>query len=135
MEKKKILLIDDEDNFRDGVKIALKKRGFLVTDAADGYEGMRHIIRSSAGVDEFSLIVLDIMMPKISGADILEYIVHKKVKTPVLVITGFMNYDIKCFCSRLKKVDILQKPFSSSAFLEKVNEMLAAPETIGDRHA
>lgn len=124
MMTKKILLIDDEDTFRSGAKIALKKQGYKVVDAADGYEGMRHIIRNGLGGEEYHLIVLDIMMPKVSGADILEYMVHKRIKTPVLVITGFMNYDIKCFCSRLKKVDILQKPFQSSEFYEKINEML-----------
>jgi len=135
MEKKKILLIDDEDNFRSGVKIALKKQGYLVTDAADGYEGMRHIIRSSVTEEKFDLIVLDIMMPKVSGADILEYMIHKKINTPVLVITGFMNYDIKCFCSRLKKVDILQKPFQSSEFFEKIKSMLHDDDKGGHNEA
>lgn len=128
MENKKILLIDDEDHFRSGVKIALKKQGYLVTDAEDGYEGMRHIIRSSVTGETFDLIVLDIMMPKVSGADILEYMIHKKINTPVLVITGFMNYDIKCFCSRLRKVDILQKPFQSSEFFSKINTMMKGDE-------
>jgi len=132
METKKILLIDDEDQFRSGVKIALRKQGFIVTEAADGYEGMRHIIRSTTSTEEdYDLIVLDIMMPKVSGTDILEFMVHKKLETPVLVITGFMNFDVKCFCSRLNKVDILQKPFLSSVFLDKINEILT--DTTTDR--
>jgi DNA-binding NtrC family response regulator len=134
METKTILLIDDEENFRSGAKIALKKKGFHVTDAADGYEGMSHLIRSSAVKSTYSLIVLDIMMPKISGVDILEFMVHKRINTPVLVITGFMNYDIKCFCSRLKKVDILQKPFSSADFFDKINEMLSDEDKNGDNN-
>ena len=128
MENIKILLIDDEDQFRRGVKIALKKQGFDVTDAADGYEGMQHIIRSMTSGIEYDLIVLDIMMPKVSGADILEYMVHKRLKTPVLVITGFINYDIKCFCSRLNKVEVLQKPFMSTVFMEKITEMINEPK-------
>ncbi|ADD66986.1 response regulator receiver protein [Denitrovibrio acetiphilus DSM 12809] len=127
METKNILLIDDEDQFRNGVKIALKKQGYKVIEAADGYEGMRHIIRSATSDEHYNLIVLDIMMPKVSGADILEFMVHKNIDTPVLVITGFINYDIKFFCSRLSKVDILQKPFLSSVFISKINEMLAEP--------
>ena len=128
IEKKKILVIDDEDHFRSGVKIALKKQGYQVTDAADGYEGMRHIIRSSVTGEVYDLIVLDIMMPKVSGADILEYMIHKKINMPVLIITGYMSYDIKCFCSRLRRVDILQKPFQSSEFFEKVEQMLKEGE-------
>lgn len=128
MSKLKILLIDDEDHFRSGAKIALKKQGYLVTDAEDGYEGMRHLIRSSVTGETYDLIVLDIMMPKVSGADILEYMIHKKINTPVLVITGFMNYDIKCFCSRLNKVDILQKPFQSIEFFEKIEAILNVNE-------
>jgi len=124
MGTKKILLIDDEDQFRSGAKIALKKLGFQVTDAADGFEGMRHIIRNNIVGEMFSLIILDIMMPRVSGTDILEFLIHKKIDTPVLVITGFMNYDLKCFCSRLSRIDILEKPFLSSDFYEKVKTMI-----------
>ncbi|MGD9808750.1 MAG: response regulator [Deferribacterales bacterium] len=124
MKGKKILLIDDEDNLRTGVKIALKKQGCNVVDVADGFEGMRHVIRVTSGLDTFNLILLDIMMPKVSGIDILEYMVHKRMNTPVLVITGYMNYDIKCFCSRLESVQILQKPFSHDELMEKIHGIL-----------
>jgi DNA-binding response OmpR family regulator len=121
---KKILLIDDEDQFRSGAMIALKKQGYSVTDAADGFEGMQELIRSTTLGEVYDLIVLDIMMPKVSGTDILEFLIHKKIKTPVLVITGFMNYDLKCFCSRIKAIDILEKPFISADFYEKVKKMI-----------
>jgi len=124
MKGKKILLIDDEDNLRTGVKIALKKKGCTVVDVADGFEGMRHVIRVTSGLDSFNLILLDIMMPKVSGIDILEYMVHKRMDIPVLVITGYMNYDIKCFCSSLESVQILQKPFSHDELMEKINSIL-----------
>jgi len=133
METKKILLIDDEDQFRSGAKIALKKMGYQVTDAADGFEGMTHIVRTSATGEPFSLIILDIMMPKVSGTDILEFMIHKRIKTPVLVITGFMNYDLKCFCSRLQNIDVLEKPFHSSEFYEKVSSMIQT--NTGEIHA
>lgn len=120
MEKKQILIIDDEDNLRAGVKIALKKHGYSVVDASDGYEGMRHILRSVSGNEIYNLIILDIMMPKMSGIDILEFMVHKNINIPVIVITGYMNYDIKCFCSTLNEVQILQKPFSHSELMEKI---------------
>lgn len=135
MSNKDILLIDDEDYFRNSVKIALRKKGYQVTDAADGYKGMQEIIRSRTAGKDYHLIVLDIMMPKISGTDILEYVVNKEIKTPVLVITGFMNYDIKCFCSRLNRVEILQKPFNSKEFLEKITEMITEDNIEGENEA
>ena len=85
---------------------------------------MRHVIRVTSGLDSFNLILLDIMMPKVSGIDILEYMVHKRMDIPVLVITGYMNYDIKCFCSSLESVQILQKPFSHDELMEKINSIL-----------
>jgi len=124
METKKILLIDDEEQFRNGAKIALRKMGYQVIDAGDGFEGMQLLMRYAATGESFHLIILDIMMPKVSGTDILEFMIHKRIQTPVLVITGFMNYDLKCFCSRLKEIDVLEKPFISKDFYERVDQMI-----------
>ncbi|PLX68936.1 MAG: hypothetical protein C0603_04425 [Denitrovibrio sp.] len=124
METKKILLIDDEEQFRNGAKIALRKMGYQVIDAGDGFEGMQLLMRYAATGESFHLIIIDIMMPKVSGTDILEFMIHKRIQTPVLVITGFMNYDLKCFCSRLKEIDVLEKQFISKDFYERVDQMI-----------
>jgi DNA-binding response OmpR family regulator len=123
MENKKVLLIDDEDQFRSGAKIALKKMGYEVVEAADGFDGMKQIVRNNLVGNMFNLIILDIMMPKISGVDVLEFLVQKKIDVPVLIITGFMDYDLRCFCSKIKSLSVLEKPFQSVDLMEKVNSL------------
>ncbi|PLX70096.1 MAG: hypothetical protein C0603_03925 [Denitrovibrio sp.] len=124
METKKILLIEDEEQFRNGAKIALRKMGYQVIEACNGFEGIQLLMSASATGNIYHLIILDIMMPKVSGTDVLEYLIHRKIQTPVLVINGYMNYDVKCFCSRLKEIDVLEKPFVSHDFYETVNKII-----------
>lgn len=131
MEKIKILLIEDESLFRTAVRIVLTRRGYEILEAADGEEGMQIIIGGNLEESGVRLILLDLMMPKISGIDILEYLIEAKIDVPVLVMTSMLDFDIRFFCSRIKKICVLQKPFSSKEFFEKVNEMLCSGCKVG----
>jgi len=124
MTKKKILLIEDEAVLRSSVRMLLNIRGFDVVEAADGDIGMQYLTGCIAGRDEYHLILLDLMMPKISGIDILEYMVEEHVNIPVLVMTSMLDYDISYFCSKLESVCIIHKPFTSNEFFKKVNKMI-----------
>jgi FixJ family two-component response regulator len=126
MEKRRILLIDDEDQFRSGAVIALKKLGYQVIDAENGFVGKNHIISSFENKKPFALIVLDIMMPKTSGTEILDFLTKYDEVPPVLVTTGFMDYDITKYSAKLENIDLLEKPFSSNKFSEKIKEMINA---------
>jgi DNA-binding response OmpR family regulator len=125
MNDKRILLIEDEALFRTAVKIVMTRRGYDVIEAGDGDVGMQYIITSILEDKPYNLILLDLIMPKVSGIDVIEYMIEEKITTPVLVITSMLDFDIGYFCSRLKNISVLQKPFSSKEFFSKMEEMLS----------
>jgi DNA-binding response OmpR family regulator len=134
MKGKRILLIEDEALFRTAVRIVMTRRGYDVVEAGDGDEGMQCIISSILEENPYSLILLDLIMPKVSGIDVIEYLIEEKIETPVLVITSMLDFDIEFFCSRLKNISVLQKPFSSKEFFRKLNDMLGTLSENGGRH-
>lgn len=122
--KNRVLLIDDEDQFRNSVKIALKRRDVEVVEEKDGFDGLKNIIFSKTTGSFYDLIIVDIMMPRVSGIDILEFLVQKRIDVPVIVVTGFMDYDLKFFCSRIKRISVLEKPFHQNVLVDEVLKML-----------
>lgn len=128
MNDKRILLIEDEALFRTAVKIVMTRRGYDVVEASDGDVGMQDIITSILEEKPYNLILLDLIMPKVSGIDVIEYMIEEKITTPVLVITSMLDFDVEYFCTRLKNISMLQKPFSSKEFFSKLEEMLGQAE-------
>ncbi|MGE4268317.1 MAG: response regulator [Deferribacterales bacterium] len=134
MKGKRILLIEDEALFRTAVRIVMTRRGYEVIEAGDGDVGMQCIISSILEENPYDLILLDLIMPKVSGIDVIEYLIEEKVETPIMVITSMLDFDIEFFCSRLKNISVLQKPFSSKEFFQKLNDMLGSIIDSGGRH-
>ncbi|WP_303850854.1 response regulator [Seleniivibrio woodruffii] len=133
--RKKVLLIDDEEQFRNSVKIALKREGIHVTDEQDGSDGLRNIILSMATGNLYDLIILDIMMPGLTGIDILEFFIQNEVDVPVIVVTGYMDYDLRFFCSHIKKITVMEKPFSHDKLVGQVLAMLKNSDLHGGSDA
>lgn len=81
--KKRILFIEDEESLRSVMKTALESAGFDVKIAVDGQEALREMIEN-----EFDLILMDIILPKMSGFEILENLsMEKKEKTPIIIFS------------------------------------------------
>lgn len=82
---KKILLIEDDFYIRSLYKTVFEKNGFIVTEAADGKEALQKIKE-----DSFNLIILDLMLPGISGMEVLKS-VRKFSQTPIYILTNIGN--------------------------------------------
>lgn len=78
---KKVLVIDDEPDVGTTVKLILQKQGYDVTHTTDPVKGV-------GMVKKFDLLVLDIMMPVMSGRQVLSELKKQKVKTPVIVLSA-----------------------------------------------
>ena len=81
MEKEVILLIEDDADIREGVRILLESEGYAVQEAQNGAEGLSMLS------DEIDLVILDVMMPGISGIRTCEEI-RKQSYVPVLFLTA-----------------------------------------------
>ncbi len=118
---KKILIVDDHDKFCEMLGTILSSKGFETTKALNGKEALREV---SNFVPD--LIILDIIMPGMSGTEVCEKI-KKNVssrKIPVLMMTGFASEDNKVDSYIAGADDYIIKPFETDHFLDRVNELL-----------
>lgn len=104
--KNKILLVEDDVSISDVVKNHLTKEGFAVTMAFDGEDGVAKFFQ-----DSFELVILDIMMPKLDGIEVME-IIRKKSSVPILIMSAKDTDVDKAVGLGLGADDYISKPFS-----------------------
>ncbi|CCK79214.1 MULTISPECIES: response regulator transcription factor [Desulfobacula] len=119
VEKKRILVIEDEAHIADGIRLNLSFQGFDVKIAADGIEGLDQW-RSW----EPDLIILDIMLPMIDGFSILKTIRREDEKIPVLILSARGDTKDKVKGLRYGVDDYLSKPFDLEEFLLRVERLI-----------
>ncbi|OGQ96001.1 MAG: hypothetical protein A2521_14465 [Deltaproteobacteria bacterium RIFOXYD12_FULL_57_12] len=112
-----VLLIDDEDDFRELAEKRLKKRGFAVCTAAGCQEAMA-CLDSSCPPD---VVILDLNMPKVNGLQCLHYIKEKQPQVPVIMLTGHASVDTGVEGIRLGAFDYCLKPIELEELLEKIH--------------
>ncbi|MBO6119727.1 MAG: response regulator transcription factor [Lachnospiraceae bacterium] len=118
-KKEKILIVDDETRMRKLIGDFLLNNGFDIVEASDGEEALK-VFYSTKGI---SLIILDVMMPKLDGYEVLKTI-REESKVPVILLTakGEENDQLKGFVSGAD--DYVQKPFSPKVLVARINAVL-----------
>ncbi|MBL7191466.1 response regulator [bacterium] len=104
-ESIKILLVDDEKDFRTASSKALERRGFIVTTAANGEEALNYI-----HLEMPDIVLLDLLMPGMSGIETLQRIRKINSSLPVIILTGHGSFHDALAGINLDIVDFLQKP-------------------------
>lgn len=120
MNAKKILVIDDEQSFRDMIHLHLAKKGYEVMTASDGAEGLK-----LAKAKKPDLIVLDLEMPVKDGFEVFREMStgHGHTKLPILVTTG--RGELHDLFLKLDAAGFIAKPFEMPEFLSEVDHILA----------
>ena len=122
----RIVVAEDDDDFRELVVEALRADGYEVIEESDGG---RLLVRIAAlyrqPVAPIDLIVSDVRMPVCSGLDVLKAVRKAHWSTPVILMTGFGDGDLRASASHFGAV-LLEKPFDATALTEKVRELLGA---------
>ncbi|MFC7060287.1 response regulator transcription factor [Halobacillus seohaensis] len=114
----KILVVDDEWNMRNLVKIYLSKEKFQIDEARDGNEAIK-----MAKQTPYDLIILDIMLPDIDGWEVCSTI--RKIKqVPILMLTARNDVKDRVHGLNLGADDYLIKPFASEELVARVNALL-----------
>jgi signal transduction histidine kinase len=111
-----ILIIDDEIGMRAGCRRALIPHGHRVSTAQHGVEGLRKLRE-----EDFDVILLDAMMPGMSGLEILERIQQHDPDIVCVMITGYATVDLAAQAMKQGAHDFLPKPFTSDELLTIVN--------------
>jgi CheY-like chemotaxis protein len=116
----RLLIIDDEADFRKAVIQGLSRRGFEVTEAAGGEEGLAALKKNLPDV-----VVLDQKMPGISGIDTLRDLRTFADDLPVIMLTGHGDFHTALAGIRLDIVDFIQKPIEIEHLSERIRLLLA----------
>ncbi len=122
---KKILIIEDEPDMVRGLKDNLEFEGFNVDTAMEGDSGLNKILHSS-----YDLILLDVMLPNISGFDICRTARKEGINTPIILLTAKGEEIDKVLGLELGADDYITKPFSLRELLARIKAILRrAPGT------
>lgn len=119
----KVLVVDDSLSVRKVVERALLGRQMEVVCAATGSEALERI-----ELDEPDVVVCDVVMPDKDGYEICDFVKrHPRLgRTPVLLMSGIVNNEVRERAARVKSADVLSKPFAADELLRRLDALLAA---------
>jgi DNA-binding response OmpR family regulator len=117
---KTILVVDDDQELADGLRVVLEKQGFRVIQARDGQQGKQAVYNHRP-----DLVILDMMMPRMGGYPMLEHFSGKADAPPIIMITANEGSRHKAYAEHLGVVDYIRKPFAMERLLEAVHRGLA----------
>jgi DNA-binding response OmpR family regulator len=120
-ENKTILIVDDDPELTDGLRMVLERQGYRVITARDGQQGKQQVYNQRP-----DLMILDMMMPRMGGYPVLEHFKGKPDAPPIIMITANEGSRHKAYAEYLGVIDYIRKPFAMERLLESVEKGLAA---------
>ncbi len=123
----KILVVDDEERIRDACKMVLEEEGFQVQLAENGEHGLAMIEK-----EHFDVILLDLMMPVLSGLDVLPSLTERHPDTAVIVITGYATIEHSIEAMKKGAFDFIPKPFSPDQLRAVVAKSIKYTQALQD---
>ena len=127
MEKIKILVVDDEARMRKLVRDFLVRQDYEVYEASNGEEAL-DIFYEEKGI---ALIILDVMMPKLNGWDVVREI-RQTSKVPIIMLTAKSGEDDELLGFELGVDEYISKPFSPKILVARVEAILRRANKIGE---
>jgi two-component system cell cycle response regulator CtrA len=115
----RLLLIEDNDIEANATRLVLEAEGFTVDIAATGEDGL-----SLARTYDFSLIILDVMLPDLEGHGVLRQLRDARIPTPVLMLSGLAELDHKIRGLGLGADDYLTKPFEREELVARIHAIV-----------
>lgn len=125
--KGKILIIDDEVEVREVLRIHLESANYNVIEASDGEEGVS-MMKTGSNLLQVGMIICDIRMPKVNGIEAIDYLKKNAPSIPIIVVTGYPDADLAVSLLQKGVRDYMVKPIEKEKLLAKVAEVLAAPQ-------
>lgn len=120
MAGQKILVVDDEAILLKAVEFKLKKEGYSVDTASSGEEAIDKLKNGG----EFDLIISDVMMPGLSGMELLKSVKENNAEMRVLLLTGLKTEDTVIDAFDLGADDFMTKPFNPKELILRVKKLL-----------
>ena len=108
MSKKRILIVDDDHKVRATISKILKTKGYKIDEASSGKEAIEKALSN-----DFDIVLLDLMMPTVSGMDVLVELRKSKPKTKEIMMTGFATVNNAVEAIKRGASDYISKPFKA----------------------
>jgi DNA-binding response OmpR family regulator len=118
----RVLIVEDEAGVAGFLNQGLLEAGFAVDVAREGLEGLEYALAY-----EYDVILLDIMLPKMNGLDVLKEIRARRVKSPVLLLTARDSVNDRVHGLDVGGDDYLVKPFAFPELLARIRALLRRP--------
>lgn len=125
----KILIVEDEPNMVAGLRDNFEYEGYQVITAGDGVAGLERALSDSP-----DLVILDVMMPRMSGLDVCKQLKAKKPAVPIIMLTARGQEVDKVVGLELGADDYVTKPFSIRELLARVKAVLRRAGTSAKAH-
>lgn len=127
-KKNSILLVEDEENLHEALKLNLELEGYDVTSAFDGAVALKTLQN-----EYFDLIILDIMLPEVDGISITETIRISNNEVPVLILSAKNSSADRVLGLKKGADDYLTKPFNLEELLLRVNKLINKSKKLKDK--
>ena len=126
--KANILLVEDEENLHETLKLNLEMEGYSVTSAYDGSEAMKMVEE-----EYFDLIIMDVMLPEMDGLSVTENIRLNNNDVPVLILSAKNTGQDRVLGLRKGADDYLTKPFNLEELLLRIDKLIVKNKKIVDK--
>ncbi len=123
----KVLLVDDDEIFAEGVKAGLAKEGFAVDILNDSAKAKT---RLSDHRDTYDIFIFDMMMPETSGVELCKFVRSEDIKTPILMLSGITDPLDKAMALNAGADDYITKPFSLVELCARLQALLRRPKEV-----
>jgi len=120
----KLLIVEDQNELRNILKVRLSEEGYIIDAAGDGEEALTFLEYA-----DYDALILDIMIPKVNGLEILRRLRKEKRDTPVLLLTAKDSIEDRVKGLDLGADDYLVKPFAFEELKARIRSLLRRRET------
>ncbi len=130
----RVLVVDDEADLRKSIRLILTKADYDVVEAEDGEQAIA-AIRSGDNPLALSVVICDLVMPKVSGMEAIAYFRSQFPGVPILVLTGHLNIENLNELYKQGVVDCLVKPIAPEELLAAVEKAVPKHKLFGSKGA
>ena len=124
--KCRIMIVDDEEDIREVLKLYLESEKWEIIEASNGEEAITKMNEGSNFL-KVGLIICDIRMPKVNGVETIEYLKKECPSKPILVVTGYPDTELAVSLTQKGINGFLVKPVDKDVLIKKVEEIMALP--------
>ena len=129
MAKGKILIVENDNDVLESIKLLFENEGFLVLEAEDGQNAI-DILNSGDNMVNIGVILSDIQMPKVNGVEWIQYLKEHAPGIPIVAITAYPDAEMAVDLLRKGVKKYLVKPVENEKLLAVVKEQIAAGKDI-----